>query len=143
MRSPSRAWLIVGFLTGCAQPSIRHTSPERVTTRSSSNNYTVTASELARIAQGGDLMTALQHLRPWALAARDSTFLVTVYGLAFGDVSVLRDIRANDVCEVRLKRGISAASGIAVVLPDGGVSSGKDWIEVSMRHGDSTVCSSR
>jgi hypothetical protein len=140
MRSPSATWLIIGFLTGCAQPSIPHTSPGPVTTRSSGASSVVTGLELARAAQSGNLMAALQQIRPWFLTARGGTLLVSVDGSVFADASVLRDISVTDVCEVRLQRGTSGA-GQSVILPNGSVSSGGDLIDVSLRHDATTLCS--
>ena len=132
MRSSSAAWLIIGFLAGCAQPSIPHTSPGPVPTRSSDASSVVTRSELDRSAPGGTLMAALQKIRPWFLTGRGGTLLVSLEGSVLTDASVLRNVAVTEVCEVRLVRGTSGA-GRSVVLPDGSVSSGGDLIDVSLR----------
>ena len=132
MRSPSAAWLMVGFLTGCTQPSIPQTRPGPVTTRSSDASFVVTRSDLDRSAPSGNLMAALQKIRPWFLTGRGGTLLVSIEGSVLTDPSVLRTISVTDVCEVRLVRGTSGA-GRSVVLPNGSVSSGDDLIDVSLR----------
>lgn len=108
-------------------------------TRSSAASSVVTGLELARVAQSGTLMAALQLIRPWFLTARGGTLLVSVDGTAFADASVLRNIRVYNVCEVRLQRGTSGA-GRSVVLPDGSVSSEVDLIQVSLRYDATTAC---
>jgi hypothetical protein len=100
----------------------------------------VTRGELDRTAQGGTLMAVLQRIRPSFLTARGGTLLVSVDGVVFADASVLRYISVTDVCEVRLQRGTSAPSVPSVVLPNGGVSSGGDLIDVSLRQGSTTPC---
>jgi hypothetical protein len=140
MRYPPAAWLFIGFLTGCAHASIPHTSPGPDANRSSSASSVVTSVELARAAQRGNLMAALQQIRPSFLTARGGTLLVSVDGVVFADASVLRYISVTDVCEVRLQRGTSAPSVPSVVLPNGGVSSGGDLIDVSLRHDATTPC---
>ena len=130
MRAPS-AWLIIGFLSGCAQGSIPPARLERPTNSSGASSV-VTSLELARLAQSGNLMAALQQLRPWFLTARDEAFIVSVDGVVFTDASVLRTISVADVCEVQWQRGASRA-GRSAVLPNGRVSSGGDLIEVSLR----------
>jgi hypothetical protein len=92
----------------------------------------VTSSELARVAQSGNLLAALRQLHPSFLIGRDGTLVVSVNGSVFGDVSVLRDIPVTDVCKVRLLRGTSGA-GRPVILPTGRVSIGNGLIEVSLR----------
>lgn len=141
MRSASAAWLIIGFLSGCAQPSIPHTSPKPVTTRSSAASSVVLARlELDRSAPSGDLMAALQKIRPWFLAGRgDGELLVSIDGSVVADTSILRYISVADVCTVRLRRGTSGA-GRSAILPNGTVSSGGDLIEVSLRRDAATQC---
>jgi hypothetical protein len=132
MRSPSAAWLIIGFATGCAQPSIPHPNPGPATTASfAASAAVVTRRELDRAVQRGNLMTALQQVRPWFLTGRGGPVVVSLNGSVFGDTSVLRNVSVTDVCEVRLVRGTSQA-GRPVVLPDGSVSSGGDLIEVTL-----------
>jgi len=136
---PFAALLIVGFLSGCAQPSIPHTSPAPAATRSTDASSVLTRAELANAAQDGSLMAALHRLRPVFLNARGGTLLVSIDGAVFADTSVLHVISATDVCQVRLRRGTSGA-GRSAILPDGGVSSGGDLIEISLRHGPATPC---
>lgn len=137
MRSASAVWLIIGFLTGCSQPAVPHTSPGPVTTSSSA--AVVTRLELDRSAQSGNLMAALQQIRPWFLTARGGTLVVSVDGTVFADASVLSNISVTGVCEVRLQRGTSGA-GRSAVLPNGNVSSGGDMIDVSLRHDATALC---
>jgi hypothetical protein len=139
MRSPSAAGLIIGFLTVCAQPSRTHTGPEPVPTRSSDASSVVTGMELARATPSGTLMAALQQIRPEFLTARGGRLMVSVDGLVFADTSILRTVAVTDVCAVRLQRGTSGAGRSAILL-DGRVSAGGDLIDVSLRHGGTTLC---
>jgi len=137
VQCPSVAWLFIGFLTGCARAAIPHTEPESVATSPSTNPSVVTNAELARAAQTGSLMEALQTVRPLFLAARGGTVIVSVDGFVFPDTSILRDIPVADVCTVRLQRATSAA-GRSAISPNGRVNSGGNLIDVSLRH--DTTC---
>ena len=139
MRSPLAAWLSIGWLTGCGQSSIPHTNPGPALTSASAASSAVTGLELDRAAPSGTIMMALQRIRPWFLTARGGTVLVSIDGSPVADTSVLRFISVTDVCEVRLYRGTSGV-GRSGILPNGDVSSGGDLIDVSLRHGPTTLC---
>src|SRR5262245_26517692 len=113
-------WLIlivaVVSLTGCASssastPQATTTTPQATTTSPPRRDANViTAEELATVMQG-DLLLAIQQLRPAFLQTRGMTstgvgtapeFLqVYVNGVRTGDASVLRQIAVIDVREVR------------------------------------------
>jgi hypothetical protein len=138
MRSPSAALLLIGCVIGCTQASIPHTNPGRPRL-TSSDASAVTGLELAHAAQSGDLMAMLQRMRPSFLRTRGATPIVSIDGVVFADLSVLRTIQVADVCAVRLRRGTSEA-GESAILPNGRVSSNGDYIEVSLRSRATTPC---
>ena len=137
MRSSLAAWLIAGFLTGCARPSMPDNRAAPVTSRSSDAGAVVTRLELERVPQGGNLMAALEQLRPWFFTERAWTVVVMVNGSLLGDISVLRTIPVTDVCEVRLQRTTSEA-GRSVI--HGTASRGADLIAVTFQQGATTLC---
>jgi len=134
MRRPSAAGLIVGFLMACSQSSI-----PRPTAAPSDDSSVVIDLELARAGAGESLMAALQRTRPLFLSARGGTVIVSIDGQVFADTSILRTIRATDVCAVRLQRATSGA-GQSAILPGGRVSSGGNLIAVLLRHEATTGC---
>lgn len=111
-----------------------------VTSPSYDAGAVVTRLELERVPQSGNLLAALEQLRPWFFTERAWTAVVLVNGSLLGDISVLRTIPVTDVCEVRLQRTTSEA-GRSVV--HGTASRGADLIAVTFQQGATTLCPRR
>ena len=122
----------VGGIVGCA-PN-RAQQPRSGEPRESSAELVVTATELTKVGAGRSVFAALQHARPSFLVTRGGEPVVSIDGSAPTDVSILRNVAVSDVHEVRLVRGTSGASRVAV-LANGDVASGRDVIMVITRRG--------
>jgi hypothetical protein len=101
-----------GLCSGCAGKQTRDT------TAPPTARDVISGSELARSASGSSVLVALRLTRPWFLASRGSTPVVSIDGSPPVELSLLSAIPVTDVIEVRLLRATSGAGRVAV-LPNG------------------------
>ena len=127
------AFVAAGLATGCSTRGLTARSSTRES-KGASEYTVVTAAELARTAQKGSLMDALERLRPSMLTSRGGTPLVSVDGAPASDLASLRMIGASDVLEVRLHRA-SSSVGRSAVLPNGDVVVGDLIVVTTWRGG--------
>lgn len=128
--------LVAGLLAGCATVP-GHPADATIRFLDNADINVLTGKDLAKFAEKGSLMDAIEWARPRWLWAHGVTPMVLVDGAPATVLSVLRGIQASDVEEAHLDRP-TTSSGHLAIAPNGTVVDGP-MIVVKTRRGRNGV----